>query len=83
MTIEDTLLAMESLWGDLCRQRPVMEPPAWHRDLLDERERNLQAGSDELLDWGEKCPELFKKKVYNLTGLDNAPRPKEGGPQAR
>jgi len=23
-----------------------------------------------LRDWQERCPELFKKKVYNLTGLD-------------
>ena len=23
-----------------------------------------------LKDWQEKCPELFKRKVYNLTGLD-------------
>ncbi len=23
-----------------------------------------------LQDWQERCPELFKKKVYNLTGLD-------------
>ena len=26
---------------------------AWHRNILDERERNLQAGSDEVLDWEE------------------------------
>lgn len=51
MTIEDKLLAMESLWDDLCRLRPPMEPPAWHRNILDQRERNLQAGSDALLDW--------------------------------
>jgi hypothetical protein len=24
-----------------------------------------------LKEWQEKCPELFKKKVYNLTGLDS------------
>ncbi|MBP6242961.1 MAG: IS481 family transposase, partial [Chromatiaceae bacterium] len=24
-----------------------------------------------LQDWQEKCPALFKKKVYNLTGLDS------------
>ena len=24
-----------------------------------------------LQDWQEKRPDLFKKKVYNLTGLDN------------
>ncbi len=53
MTIEDKLLAMEFLWDDLRRLHPPMEPPAWHRNILDERERNLQAGSDELLDWEE------------------------------
>ena len=53
MTIEDKLLAMESLWDDLCRWRPSLEPPAWPCKILDERERNLQAGSDEVLDWEE------------------------------
>ena len=24
-----------------------------------------------LQDWQERCPALFKKKVYNLTGLDS------------
>jgi len=53
MTIEDKLLAMEALWDDLCHLRPSMEPPAWHHDILAERERQLSAGSDELLDWEE------------------------------
>ena len=26
--------------------------------------------ADLVKDWQEKCPELFKRKVYNLTGLD-------------
>ncbi len=28
-----------------------------------------------LQDWQEKCPRLFKKKVYNLTGLDRVQNP--------
>jgi hypothetical protein len=24
-----------------------------------------------LQDWQERCPELYKKKVYNITGLDS------------
>ncbi|MTW20496.1 hypothetical protein [Allochromatium palmeri] len=27
-----------------------------------------------LKDWNEKRPELFKKRVYNLRGLDRKPR---------
>ena len=53
MTIEEKLLAMEALWDDLCRLRPSMDPLDWHRDILEERERSLQAGSEELLDWEE------------------------------
>ncbi len=30
----------------------------------------VQALRDWQQDWQERCPELFKRKVYNLTGLD-------------
>jgi len=62
MTIEDKLLAMESLWDDICRLQPAMEPPASHRDILDARERNLQAGSDELLDW-EDAKRAIRERI--------------------
>ena len=51
MTLEDKLLVMEARWDDLCQLLPSMDPPAWHRDILEDRDRNLQMGSDELSDW--------------------------------
>jgi len=62
MTVEDKLSAMEALWDDISRLRPTIDPPAWHRDMLDERERNLQAGSDELLDW-EDAKRVIRERI--------------------
>ena len=44
MTTEDKLAAMEQLWEDLCRTPESVPPPAWHGDVLLEREKQVQEG---------------------------------------
>jgi hypothetical protein len=44
MTTEDKLAAMEQLWEDLCRNPESVPSPAWHGDVLLEREKQLQEG---------------------------------------
>ena len=39
MTIEDKIRTMEILWDDLCRQAEGRPSPAWHGEILRERER--------------------------------------------
>ncbi len=50
MTLEEKLRAMEALWDDLCRKDAV-PVPQWHKDILDERERQIEAGKAEFIDW--------------------------------
>ncbi|HLR04519.1 MAG TPA: addiction module protein [Pyrinomonadaceae bacterium] len=50
MTLEEKLRAMEALWDDLCRKNAV-PVPQWHKDILDERERQIEAGKAEFIDW--------------------------------
>ena len=45
MTTEDKLAAMEQLWEDLCRNPESLPSPAWHGDVLLEREKQVQEGS--------------------------------------
>ncbi len=44
MTTEDKLAAMEQLWEDLCRNPESVPSPAWHGDVLLEREKQVQEG---------------------------------------
>jgi len=51
MTIEEKLRTMELLWDDICREIPDLAPPKWHADILKDREKKIQQGQDEFIDW--------------------------------
>jgi hypothetical protein len=61
MTIEEKLRAMEALWNDLCEQAAV-PVPQWHKDILDERQRLIDEGKAEFIDW-----ETAKKQIVERT----------------
>ena len=41
MTIEEKLRTMETLWADLSRNAQSFESPAWHADVLRERDQRI------------------------------------------
>ena len=51
MSIEEKIQAMESIWDDLCDRADSLESPAWHGEVLADRESALQGGDDEAIDW--------------------------------
>lgn len=51
MTIEEKLQAMEALWADLCRNGDVPSSPAWHGEVLAQREAELEAGTEAFETW--------------------------------
>jgi hypothetical protein len=53
MTTEEKLQAMELLWDDICRNIPNFSSPAWHENVLKEREKRLKEGKEKLLDWNQ------------------------------
>ena len=57
MTLEEKLRAMEALWDDLCR-RDAVPVPQWHKDVLDHRQRLIDGGKAEFIDW-----ETAKKQI--------------------
>lgn len=62
MTLEEKLRAMEALWDDLCQREEDVSVPEWHRELLDERERLIEQGKAQFLDW-----ETAKKRIDKRT----------------
>ena len=44
MTSLDKIAVMEKLWDDLCRDSESIPSPLWHKDILEEREKEINEG---------------------------------------
>ena len=51
MTIHERLAAMELLWDDLARSPEIVESPAWHEEILNERGQRAASSTAEFTDW--------------------------------
>lgn len=60
LSTAEKLRTMEYLWDDLCRHADVMPSPAWHGEVLAERERAVTEGNAAFLDW-----ETEKSRIRN------------------
>jgi len=60
MTTAEKLRVMEAIWADLSRNEADLESPAWHEDVLREREARYRAGEEKPVDW-----ETAKKQLRN------------------
>jgi hypothetical protein len=58
MTLEEKLRAMEALWADLSRKEQDIESPAWHEQLLKERETRVKSGQEKFESWEDAKREL-------------------------
>ena len=58
MTREDKLRAMEALWADLTRHAEAFESPAWHADVLRERDQRVAEGKEAYVGWDDAKREL-------------------------
>jgi len=61
MTTADKLRVMVELWADLTRNEKEYESPAWHQEVLQQREERLKAGKETPIDW-----EAAKKELRDL-----------------
>lgn len=53
MSTVEKLEVMEAIWADLCRDDSRVESPAWHEQLLRERDEELRSGKVVPMDWEE------------------------------
>jgi hypothetical protein len=61
MTTEEKLRAMEALWADLSRKADSFESPAWHGDILRERDQRVAEGKESFIDWDEAKRQLRER----------------------
>ena len=59
LPLKEKLLVMEALWNDLSQSDESIEVSQWHRDILDERERMIDAGETKFTDWEEAKKEIL------------------------
>jgi len=60
MTTTDKLSAMEQLWDDLCRSPQGVHSPAWHQEILSDRERLLRRGKAKFSDFADAKDRIRK-----------------------
>ena len=62
LTLAQKLDLMETIWDDLTRDEINLESPAWHEEVLRDREEALSAGKLQVSDW-EKAKDRIRKNV--------------------
>jgi hypothetical protein len=53
MTIGEKLMTMEVLWDDLCHNEEQIPVQDWHKQILDERQHQIDSGDARFVDWEE------------------------------
>ncbi len=64
LPVEEKLRLMESLWDSLCAPSAAadLRMPAWHAQVLDERQRRLASGEDSVAAW-EDAKERIRSRI--------------------
>jgi hypothetical protein len=61
MTMAEKLRAMEVLWADLSRNADSFESPAWHGDVLRERDQRIAEGKESFVAWEDAKRQLRER----------------------
>lgn len=51
MSIEEKLRVMEAIWDGLSQHADEMQPPPWHRKVLEALEAAIESGEETFDDW--------------------------------
>ncbi len=62
LTFNQKLDLMECIWDDLTKNEKGLESPAWHKIVLEDREKAFAAGKLSVSDWDE-AKERIRKNV--------------------
>jgi len=61
LPLPEKLALLEAVWAELTADPDTVEIPQWHKDILDERQRLMDQGSSQVLDW-----ELAKEQINRM-----------------
>ena len=62
MTVEEKLRAMEDIWRSLSEREEQVPVPDWHKQVLDERQRRIDAGEASFISL-EEIKERVRKRT--------------------
>lgn len=62
MSLEEKLQVMEAIWDDLSQHADELQPPAWHGEVLAEREAAVDRGDEQFEDW-DAAKEKIEKDI--------------------
>ena len=58
MTLDEKLRAMEALWTSLSREEQEYPSPAWHEQVLKDREQRVTSGEEKFEKWEDAKRDL-------------------------
>jgi putative addiction module component (TIGR02574 family) len=62
MPLSEKLELLEAVWAELAADPDTIDVPQWHKDILDERQRAVDQGSMQSIDW-EVAKEQISRRV--------------------
>jgi putative addiction module component (TIGR02574 family) len=62
LSLAQKLDLMETLWADLSRDETNVESPAWHKTILEDRQKAFRTGKIKASDW-EQAKKRIRKRV--------------------
>lgn len=63
LPVKEKLQIMEVLWEDLRSQTENEPIPEWHKKILDDRQKEIDAGREEILDWDKVKDSIGKRRA--------------------
>ena len=60
MSIEEKIYTMETIWDDLCKNADSISSPAWHENVLNNRESGIRNGEEVFVDWNNAKKNIEK-----------------------
>lgn len=61
MTQLEKIQVMEELWHDLSQSGDSYDSPAWHEDVLKERDKLISEGTEKFIPW-EEAKRILREK---------------------
>lgn len=60
LSVAEKVQLLERVWESLCSKPAEFESPAWHGDLLAERQRRLEANQATVSSWSDAKARLLR-----------------------
>ena len=60
LSFSQKLNLMEAIWDDITKNEPAFESPAWHEEVLKDRDKACASGSTTVSEWNDAKKRIRK-----------------------